>query len=139
MSAVLLFSGKCARDHVQRSVDWLMVPLARPEHWKNDENFGEPEKDLIYSNTVNNDSCFSIEELNEALKSTKNGKQPGPDNLIMELIKWLDKDNREIVLNMINGWWSNEEAPNELFDARVVPIYKKGETDNAANYRPISL
>ena len=26
-----------------------------------------------------------------------------------------------------------------MFAARVVPIYKKGDTDNAANYRPVSF
>ena len=39
----------------------------------------------------------------------------------------------------MNIWWCNKSAPHDLFRARVVPIFKKGETDNAANYWPISL
>ena len=54
-------------------------------------------------------------QVNVALTSTKPNKQPGPDLVIMELFSWL------------NSWWSNQVAPN-VFYARVVPIYKKGDT-----------
>lgn len=58
----------------------------------------------------------------------------------MELIhKWLNQENRKIILRLINKWWNDETAPQEISNARVVPLYKKGETDNAANFRPISL
>ena len=57
----------------------------------------------------------------------------------MELFKWLDKDNRLHLLSLINTWWKDRKAPQELFFARVVPIYKKGDADVAANYRPIFL
>jgi len=30
-------------------------------------------------------------------------------------------------------------APNDVFYARVVPIYKKGDADESSNYRPVSL
>ena len=40
---------------------------------------------------------------------------------------------------MFNKWWENEETPNELTEAIVASIYKKGNTDNQENYRPISL
>ena len=80
-----------------------------------------------------------MDELNAALKASKLNKQPGPDQVTMELLKWLDKENRQLLLNMINSWWSSAAGPEELFLARVVPIYKKGDTDKASNYRPISL
>jgi hypothetical protein len=57
----------------------------------------------------------------------------------MELLKWLDASNGTRLLDLINKWWTERKAPQELFVARVVPIFKKGETDDAANYRPISL
>ena len=43
------------------------------------------------------------------------------------------------MLALFNTWWRHKNAPDALFLARVVPIYKKGETDKASNYRPISL
>lgn len=36
-------------------------------------------------------------------------------------------------------WWLNGNIPNEKLKARVVLIYKKGDTDKFENYRPISL
>lgn len=48
-------------------------------------------------------------------------------------------ENRQKLLNLFNKWKRDRKAPQELFEARVVPLYKKGDTDKAANYRPISL
>ena len=70
---------------------------------------------------------FDLEELNTALKSTKLNKEPGPDLVRMELLRWLNKDNRKSLLELLNKWWRTKEAPSELFLARVVSIYKKGK------------
>ena len=109
------------------------------KHWKNDQNMGAPSDNYIVRQNGADESLFRLEELNWALKVSKNNKQPGPDNIQMELLKWLDEENRRKLLRLINSWWAETTADVELFQARVVPIFKKGETDNAANYRPISL
>ena len=57
----------------------------------------------------------------------------------MELIKWMNQQNQEHLLQTINYWWERGEAPEELYFAKVATIYKKGETSKAENYRPISL
>ena len=81
---------------------------------------------------------FTAEELNEVIQLGKKGA-PGPDGIVMELIKWLSQQNRDIMLKTINSWWEAEKAPNELYYAKVATLYKKGETSKAENYRPISL
>ena len=86
-----------------------------------------------------NTNPFSLEEMEIVLSKTKSDKQPGPDGLMMELFKWMDTGNREHILSILNKWWEVASAPGELFLARVVSIYKKGNTDDPANYRPISL
>ena len=45
---------------------------------------------IICHNTL-----FTIEQLHEVLKKTKLGKQPGPNQVVMELYKWLDAVNRQ--------------------------------------------
>jgi hypothetical protein len=82
---------------------------------------------------------FSEQELQEALKLSKKGKEPGPDAIRMELLKWLDPFLQQVVLATINVWWEKMEASDELYYARVATIYKKGDTEKAANYCPISL
>ena len=57
----------------------------------------------------------------------------------MELLTWLGASNRARLLDLINNWWTERKTPQDLFVARVVSIFKNCETDDAANYRPISV
>ena len=82
---------------------------------------------------------FELEELKKALKKAKRNKEPGPDGVRMELLKWLSEENLWALLGTINHWWESKKAPPELYFARIATIYKKGDTDKAGNYRPISL
>ena len=51
----------------------------------------------------------------------------------------MNDNNLTIILNIINEWWEQETIPDEAMNARVVLIYKKGDTSLCENYRPISL
>ena len=84
------------------------------------------------------ETLFTLEYL-FGLKIFQHDKQPGPGHLHMELLKWLSHENRKVLMNLIltNMWWYEKTAPHAL-QARVVPICKKGETDDEANYLPIS-
>ena len=64
-------------------------------------------------------------ELNDAFKKTKTGKEPGPDNIRMELLNWLSPQNRELLLETINVWWITKQSPKELYFAKVATIFKK--------------
>ena len=57
----------------------------------------------------------------------------------MEFHKELDTAGRLELLNIICEWWENENMPDETLRARVVLIFKKGDTRKLANYMPISL
>ena len=47
-------------------------------------------------------------------------KQPGPDGLTIELFKWVNKENKELIVAILNKWWLQQAAPEEVFLARVV-------------------
>ena len=70
--------------------------------------------------------AFTILELDEVIQLGK-GKAPGLDRIAMELIKWMNQQNRDILLRTINSWWEAEEAPKELYYAKVAILYKKGK------------
>jgi len=61
-------------------------------------------------------------------------KQPGPDKVIMELFKLVNHVNKSWFLSLLNPWWDSK-----LPLMQAVPIYKKGDTDEPSNYRPVSL
>ena len=46
----------------------------------------------------------------------------------MEIFKEMDQTNRDEVLKILNGWWENEDIPEETFETRVVFIYEKNDT-----------
>ena len=51
----------------------------------------------------------------------------------------MSEDKLENILALLTKLWNEEEVPEEELEARVVLIYKKGDTNKFENYRPISL
>jgi hypothetical protein len=84
-------------------------------------------------------SRITIEELKTVIKKVKRRKAPGPDEIPIEVFKEMDDVSLIPILHILNKWWVSEELPNEMNDARIVLIFKKGSTSNLENYRPISL
>ena len=81
---------------------------------------------------------ISKAELDAALRSTKRGKQPGPDAVQADAWIALDK-GREILRGFFNQCWEQNKVPDDWRNSRVVGIFKKGDAGDPANYRPISL
>ena len=87
-------------------------------------------------------SPFTLEELQASLAKLKNNKAPGPDQTPNELFQLLDAESeiKLLGLDLYNEIWEKGEAPEEWKQAVVVTLYKgKGADTDPANYRPISL
>jgi len=82
---------------------------------------------------------IELKELIQIIRRLKQGKTPGPDGVPIEFLKELHGDILEEIRTLMNEWWNKEEMPEEITNARVVLIFKKGDKENLANYRPISL
>ena len=78
-------------------------------------------------------------EIKAIIKRLKRRKAAGPDEIPVELLKELGEEGLWEIRNVLNEWWNAEEIPEEQLRARVVLIYKKGDTSKFENYRPISL
>ena len=85
------------------------------------------------------DDPFTTDDLNNAIAKQRNNKTPGPDGLRLELIKYLDANNRQTLLDQINNVHHTGKLEPALHDAQVVSIFKKGDSSKLENYRPISL
>ena len=82
---------------------------------------------------------FEITELREAIRQTKNGKSPGPDNFFPEFIKHLDTKALTVLLKLFNYSW-NIGVPAIWKKAIIIPIPKRGKPlEDLNSYRPISL
>ena len=89
--------------------------IFRREAWTNDYGQGPlPSQSPIGLNIHCDSSPSTCHELNEVLKKSKVGKQPGPDQIVMKLYKWLDSENRQRLLNIFNSWWATGNIPAEL-------------------------
>ena len=97
------------------------------------------EEPILPMNTEVETGEIEMKELDEAIKKLKNNKAPGPDEIPAELFKWLDGESRKVILETLNECWRNETLIEDMNDARLAIIYKKGGTDLPQNYRPIAL
>ena len=79
---------------------------------------------------------ITIEELKNIAKQSKRRKAPGPDEIPTELIKEMNEDNLNRILELLNTWWREENIEEEDLRARVAFIFKKGDSNKFENYRP---
>ena len=82
---------------------------------------------------------ITIEEIRISIRKMKNNRSPGPDGIPVGFFKLLDDDGLELIRNILNNCWENEIMPDEMELAELVTLYKKGNVEDPANYRPIAL
>lgn len=75
----------------------------------------------------------------ESIKTLKNKNSVGDDNLSVKTIKKISEVIAEPLTYIINLCFKTGDYPDLLKNALVKAIHKKGDLDQEANYRPISL
>lgn len=86
-----------------------------------------------------NEEPITEEEIEEALLQLKNGKSPGHDKITSEMVKNMGEDGTRLLLEIFNKVWKEERIPKDWEIGRIVPIHKKGDNKECANYRGITL
>ena len=80
-----------------------------------------------------------LEELQAAYNTMKPDKASGPDGVNTEMLKHGGAVLQASLLHLMNLIVSSKSLPTKLKESEIVTIFKKGDTFNCANYRPINL
>ena len=67
-----------------------------------------------------------------------NSKAAGPDGIPVEAIKYCPTV-RKALFEIVHAMWHHESIPDGFVNANFVMIYKKGNVNDPANYRCITL
>ena len=79
-----------------------------------------------------------IDEVSKILRSIKNAS-PGWDNIHSKIVKESYQSYLAPLTHILNLSFSQGTFPNELKIAKVIPIYKGGNSMLVNNYRPVSV
>lgn len=111
------------------------------EKYMGEETEGIEREGIIEQIAANDNHMEEIrsEELEEAISRIKVGKASGADKIDPEMIKWIGKEGKKWLLEIIREAWRTNKMPREWEDNLLIPIHKKGEEDMCGNYRDICL
>ena len=82
---------------------------------------------------------ISVEMVQKVLKGLKAGKSMGPDELNPLLLKTMSKVFCVPLTLIFRESVKSGRIPKVWKDARVTPLFKKGQKADPGNYRPVSL
>ena len=85
------------------------------------------------------DRPFERVEIDSAINALRRFTAAGPDQIPNAFLKLLGPVAREALLVLFNRIWASGKWPQDWREAVVVPIFKKGNRADPADYRPICL
>ena len=80
------------------------------------------------------------EEVHAAIRRLPNGKAPGPDGIVGELLRLAGLGFEFTLASIFNDIWRSLEWPEEWGLATLIPLYKKaGDVRDPSSYRMLAL
>ena len=79
------------------------------------------------------------EEVNSIIKQMKTKKAIGPSSIPTKILKFSQQIIAKPPVYLINLFFSTGVFPDLLKIANIIPAFKKGDSQDYNNYRPISL
>ncbi|CAG5117437.1 unnamed protein product [Candidula unifasciata] len=104
-----------------------------------DMNDSEDMNDIHEPVTVEAEPEPSLDEISWAIRSLKNGKSPGCDEIPAELIKAGGEESIKIYHALCEKIWKYGIWPKDWKRTIFIPIPKKGDLKLCTNYRTIAL
>lgn len=100
---------------------------------------------LWKSSTISTDitktlsSTVTYSEVNQILKKLANNKATGPDRIPQECYKFAPKCVKTALTAIFNTCIQTGDIPKAWKNGRIITLHKGGDTNQLANYRPITL
>ena len=121
--------GKSPEERNKQWFDHFEKLLGTPDNSEPIANI-----DPVFENLDINQQPFTLQEVREAKKQLREGKAPGEDGIMPEVLKRIDID--DILLKFSNKLLVENDLPDQLAVMNIIPLPKKGMT---SNYRVIAL
>ncbi|KAI5707314.1 hypothetical protein M8J77_000030 [Diaphorina citri] len=111
--------------------------------WKQyiEDLFNDDRPDMVETNITTETSGreISVAEIEYALKTSKNRKSPGPDNIPSEVYKIFGPNGLIVLKDLFNMIYDTGKIPEEWLKSIFVAIPKKASPKTCKDYRTISL
>lgn len=85
------------------------------------------------------DDPITTDEVKASIAYLKNGKSAGPDRIISEMLKHGGTPVIEFLVSLFNILFDSGSFPAIWCKSIIVPIFKKGDSNNPNNYRGVAL
>jgi hypothetical protein len=86
-----------------------------------------------------NSNTPSIEEIELAIRSMKNNKAPGIDQITSEMLKADSRTAAQALHPIFSKLWEDEQLPEDWLQGILIKVPKKGDPSICDNYRGIML
>lgn len=99
------------------------------------------DSEILVGTSLGKEDDFPIlrEEVEAAIRSLKNGKAPGIDNIPTELIKDGGSITIDMLMKICNKIWQAGQWPSTWTQSLILTLPKKGTLQHCQNYCTISL
>ena len=95
--------------------------------------------EMIAPTSIEEPQNILYSEVEEAIRTLKRNKSPGSDGITAEMIQAGGEQLVRQIHLLCNKAWNESTIPEEWSKSILVPVPKKGDLSQCANYRTISL
>ncbi|CEP12433.1 hypothetical protein [Parasitella parasitica] len=125
-------------DYLAGIYDGHLLP--QPKNIPFNQHHSTPMTNPSVNDSYDFSTCpFDIKSTFAAIKRLPRNKSPGSDHITSEMLKPVAHIITPILTNLFRACWLVGFTPQAWRKSQVVPLYKKGDPLDPANYRPISL
>lgn len=101
--------------------------------------FNDDRGELLLQKTEDTGPPILRQEVIYAIKNTKNGKAVGPDEVPIELIRLIDEDCIDVLVELFNEIYQTGTIPKQWLQSTFVAIPKKPHATTCSDHRTIAL